>query len=305
MTIEDYRASVVAVPPIALSDDLQVAREANAGLVRHIEKGGVRTLLYGGNANLYNFDLGRYADALAMMDDAASPSINIITSVGPDFGKLSDQLPVVERSAVRNVMLLPMTFPVDAGGLLRGIRFAADRLGFGVILYIKRENYLSPDLLAELAADGSVAFVKYAVERKEPSDDAYLDAILSAIGRDIVASGMGEAPIADHIGKRGLATFTSGAVCIAPAASNRLLALYREGRLEEAQQAAEPFLAFERLRARFGGIQVLHDAVTASGIAPMGPQLPMVSGIPAAARKELKLATDKLIDADRIAVLRT
>ena len=178
ITIEDYRASVVAVPPIALSDDLQVAREANTDLVRHIENGGVRTLLYGGNANLYNFDLGRYADALAMMDDAASPSINIITSVGPDFGKLSDQLPVVERSAVRNVMLLPITFPVDAGGLLRGIRFAADRLGFGVILYIKRENYLSPDLLAELAADGSVAFVKYAVERKEPSEDAYLDAIL-------------------------------------------------------------------------------------------------------------------------------
>ncbi len=113
MTPTDYRASVVAVPPIALDEDLEPAHEPNAKLIRHIESGGVKSMLFGGNANLYNFDLGRYGGALALMDATASPSTHVITSVGPDFGKLTDQLPLVERSAIRNVMLLPMTFPVD------------------------------------------------------------------------------------------------------------------------------------------------------------------------------------------------
>jgi dihydrodipicolinate synthase/N-acetylneuraminate lyase len=146
-----------------------------------------------------------------------------------------------------------------------------------------------------------VVFIKYAVERQEPAADAYLDSILSAVGRDILASGMGEAPAADHIGKRGLATFTSRAVCIAPSASNRLLALYRAGRLEDARREAEPFLEFERLRARLGGIQVLNDAVTAAGVAPMGPQLPMISSVPAAAMDKVKEAVNRLKEADRSA----
>ena len=181
MTPTDYRASVVAVPPIALDKDLKPALEPNVQLIRHIESGGVKSVLFGGNANLYNFDLGRYGEALALMDAAASASTHVITSVGPDFGKLTDQLPLVERSAIRNVMLLPMTFPVDSTGLLRGIRSTVDRLGFGIILYIKRDNYISADVLAKAVVDGSVVFVKYAVEREEPAADPYLE--LDPLGR--------------------------------------------------------------------------------------------------------------------------
>jgi len=46
----DFQSSVVAVPPIALTESLDIASEANAALVRHIERGGVDILLYGGNA---------------------------------------------------------------------------------------------------------------------------------------------------------------------------------------------------------------------------------------------------------------
>jgi hypothetical protein len=41
MTLTDYRASVVAVPPIALSEDREVAQEPNLKLIRHIESGGI------------------------------------------------------------------------------------------------------------------------------------------------------------------------------------------------------------------------------------------------------------------------
>lgn len=272
----DFKRSVVAVPPIALHADLGVNVEANAALVRHILAGGVDILLYGGNANLYHFGLAAYAEALAMMR-AVGERAGIITSIGPDFGKMLDQAPLVERSGLRNVMLLPVAFPSDSHGVGDGIRRIAARLGFGVILYLKRDMYIRPEVLEKLVAEGAVRFVKYAVERPDPADDPYLDAVLAAIGRDLVASGMGETPVADHVGRRAVATYTSGAVCIAPAAALDLLALYRAGRLVEAEAAIQPFLAFERIRAQLGGIQVLHSGITASGIADMGPMMPMVS----------------------------
>ncbi len=272
----DFKGSVVAVPPIALNADLSVNVEANAALVRHIVAGGVDILLYGGNANLYHFGLAAYEEALAMMQ-AVDARARIITSIGPDFGKMLDQAPLLERSGIRNVMLLPVAFPSDSHGVGDGIRRIAARLGFGVILYLKRDMYVRPEVLQKLVAEGAVRFVKYAVERPDPAEDAYLDAVLAAIGRDLVASGMGETPVADHIGRRGVATYTSGAVCIAPAAAMEVLALYRAGRQAEADAAIQPFLAFERIRAQLGGIQVLHSGITTSGIADMGPMMPMVS----------------------------
>lgn len=276
LTPADFKTSVVAVPPIALNGNLKVALEPNLALMRHILAGGVDILLYGGNANLYHFGFADYADALAMME-VAPQGARVITSIGPDYGKMLDQAPLIERSAIRNVMLLPVAFPADSHGTSDGIRRIADRLGFGVIVYLKRENYVRPEVLEKLVAEGAVRFVKYAVERPDPSNDAYLDAVLAAVGSDRVASGMGETPIIDHYGRRRLATWTSGAVCIAPAAAMALQAKLRAGDLEGAELAIQPFLDFERVRAQLGGIQVLHSGITASGIADMGPMMPMVS----------------------------
>jgi dihydrodipicolinate synthase/N-acetylneuraminate lyase len=208
---------------------------------------------------------------------------------------------VVERSAVRNVMLLPAAFPSDTHGVMVGAREAAQRLGFGVILYIKRENYVKPETLEKLIAEGTVVFVKYAVERPDPENDAYLDAIVAAAGKDLVASGMGETPVPDHIGRRALATFTSGAVCIAPTAANALLKLYRGGASEEAARTIEPFMAFERLRTRLGGIQVLHAAVAAAGVADTGPLLPMISNVKAQFLDEVRTVTEALVASEKAA----
>lgn len=297
----DFATSVVAVPPIALTKDYHVSEPENRALVRHIENGGVTILLYGGNANLYHFGLERYADALAMMTAAASEKTRIITSLGPDFGKMLDQAPLVERSGLRNVMLLPTAFPADSNGVANGARRIADRLGFGVILYLKRDAYVAPDTLGSLVADGTVRFIKYAVERQDPATDAYLDAVIAAVGLANIASGMGETPIADHIGARKLPTFTSGAICIAPAAAMRLLALYKAGRHDEALALSQPFLEFERVRSRIGGLQVLHDAVTVSGIADMGPLMPMVSNVPAASLPAVRAVMEGLLQAESLA----
>jgi dihydrodipicolinate synthase/N-acetylneuraminate lyase len=296
----DFAGTVVAVPPIALDTDMQVNGEANAALARHILAGGVDILLYGGNANLYHYASSAYEQALGMMT-ALDGRARIVTSIGPDFGKMMEQAPAVERSGIKNVMLLPVAFPADSHGVGAGVRRIAERLGFGVILYLKRDGYVRPETLAELVAEGAVRFVKYAVERPDPADDGYLDDVLAAIGKDLVASGMGETPIADHIRVRALTTYTSGAVCIAPAAAMRLLNLYRGARRSEADAAIQPFLAFEQLRARLGGIQVLHDAVTASGIADMGPLMPMVSNIQSRFMEEVRASATTLVAAEAAA----
>jgi hypothetical protein len=46
---------------------------------------------------------------------------------------------------------------------------------------------------------------------------------------------------------------------------------------------------------------VLHDAVTAAADAPMGPQLPMISSVPAAAMEKVKEVVNRLKEADRSA----
>ncbi|MCT8990396.1 dihydrodipicolinate synthase family protein [Chelativorans sp. SCAU2101] len=279
LELADFRKSVVAVPPVAWTESLELNPAANAALVRHIEAGGISILLYGGNANLYHIDLGRFRALLDLLRETAGPSTAVIPSIGPDFGKMLDQAPIVRDKGFSDVMVLPTAFPARAAGIERGVGLVAEALGFGVILYIKQNNYIEPDQLERMVKAGSVRFVKYAVERANPEGDTYLSDIVAAIGAERVASGMGERPIHSHLMTYGLATYTSGAVCIAPAAALATLHAYRAGDLETAERLRAPFLEFERQRAEIDGFGVMHDAVTLSGIADMGPILPLLANI--------------------------
>ena len=50
-TAPDLARSVIAVPPLARFPNLELNSAANRALIRHLQEGGVTTLLYGGNAN--------------------------------------------------------------------------------------------------------------------------------------------------------------------------------------------------------------------------------------------------------------
>jgi hypothetical protein len=60
----DLSRSVLAVPPLARNGDLTLNREASVAMIRHLERGGVSTLLYGGDANLYNIGMLAHDAAL-------------------------------------------------------------------------------------------------------------------------------------------------------------------------------------------------------------------------------------------------
>lgn len=298
LTAADYSASVVAVPPIALTGDGRVDMAANARIMQHIVDGGISVLLYGGNANLYHFGTALYREAVEGLHAISPVGGNILFSVGPDFGRALEQTDELRRMGVKNIMLLPTAFPSSPAGVAEGACRIAEALGHGIVLYIRREHYIDPDTLAALIEAGTLSFVKYAVERPDAADDAYLDALLRAVPARLIASGMGETPILDHIGRRRLATFTSGAACIAPRTVGKLLAWLRAGRLDEAAHAAAPFLEFERLRSRFGGIAMLHDAVALAGIADTGPMLPMLANLDAAARAAIAPSVQALLAAE-------
>src|SRR6185437_604744 len=160
--------------------------------IRHIEAGGVSILLHGGNANFYHIDLGRFRAMLDILANGTAPQTGVVPSIGPDFGKMLDQAPILRESRIRDVMVLPTGFPADSAGIERGLREVVQALGFSVVMYVKRDAYIEPDRLAGLVRDGVVRFVKYAVEREKPEQDAYLASLIAAIGADTIDSGMGE-----------------------------------------------------------------------------------------------------------------
>ena len=279
VTAADLSRSVIAVPPLARHGDLTLNTAANATLIRHLEGGGVSTLLYGGNANFYNIGLYEYASILDFLEQTAQSTTWVIPSVGPDFGKLLDQARVLRTRAFPTAMVLPLTFPATAEGSERGIRIFAESYGRPVIVYLKSETFLAPAQVSRLVSTGVVAAVKYAVVRSDPAKDDYLRELLDSVDASLVVSGIGERPAISHMRNFGLAGFTSGSVCIAPRGSARMLAALKAGDWTAADEIRRAYLPLEDLRDAHSPLRVLHEAVTLAGIADMGPILPHLSNI--------------------------
>jgi dihydrodipicolinate synthase/N-acetylneuraminate lyase len=290
VTPTDLASSVIAVPPLARHRDLTISNADNRALIQYLEEGGVRTLLYGGNANLYNIGASELPELLDMLEQEAGEDTWVIPSVGPDYGKLMDQLEVLKGRDFPTVMILPLGFPATGDGLTTGIRRFAEALGKPVIVYIKNDGYLEPLQVAALADDGLVAAIKYATVRKDPGEDPYLRKLIDVVDRQIIVSGIGERPAIVHLRNFGLNGFTSGSVCVAPNSSMKILALCKAHRWEEAMQERAAFLPLEDCRDSYSPIRVLHDAVTLAGIADMGPMLPMLSNLPESQRGPVRAA---------------
>ena len=93
----EFADSVMAVPPLARRDDASLDADENRKLIAHIEAGGVRTLLYGGNANLYHVAVSEYRELLDLLAESAGPQTRVIPAIGPDFGKMLDQARILAR----------------------------------------------------------------------------------------------------------------------------------------------------------------------------------------------------------------
>lgn len=290
VTAADLAASVFAVPPLARYADLTLNEDANRQLIGYLEAGGVRSLMYGGNANFYNIPVSEYAEVLEFLVDAVGPDTWLIPSFGPDYGKLIDQARILRSSKVPTAMALPMTFPATSDGIETGLRRAAVTMGKPLLLYIKSDNYIAPTAAGRLMKDGSVCAIKYGTVRADPAKDDYLGQLLDHVDPKLVISGIGERPAIVHLRQFGLGGFTSGSVCVAPRGSMAILRAIQRGDWGTAERLREAFLPLEDLRDAISPIRTLHDAVTLAGIVDMGPMLPLLTGLGEAERQRVQPA---------------
>jgi dihydrodipicolinate synthase/N-acetylneuraminate lyase len=291
--------SVMAVPPLARRADYSLDAAENSRLIKHIESGGVRTLLYGGNANLYHVAISEYRELLDMLAEATAPDTRVIPAIGPDYGKMLDQARVLNTTQYRTAMVLPLAGLTTPEGVATGLRRLADIAGMPFTLYIKSEDYVDVETLAALVEDGTLLAIKYAIVRADPAVDTYLRRLLESVPASKVLSGMGERPAVTHTRDFGLAAWTTGSGCIAPRAVMALLRAAKAGEHDEFQRIREHFLPLETLRDDISLIRVLHDAVTLSGIANMGPMLPLLSNTPQHALPAIETAVNALLDYER------
>ncbi len=291
--------SVMAVPPLARAADFSLAEEENVRIVRHLEAGGVRLLLYGGNANLYHVPLSEYEPILALLARIAGPDTLVIPSAGPTYGLLQDQARVLRRFAFPTAMVLPQQGITTSRGVADGIRRFVEAAGIPALLYVKHDGYIEPDDAGALDREGLLSGIKYATVRRDTAADPYLDRLLDRVPAAKVISGIGEQPAIVHVREFGLGGFTSGCVCVAPRLSQRMRAALHRGDEVEAERIRALFGPLEDLRNAINPIRVLHRAVEGAGIAATGPLLPLLTNVEAEHEAAIDAAARTLLAADR------
>jgi dihydrodipicolinate synthase/N-acetylneuraminate lyase len=280
VTFEDLQSSVIAVPPLCRNKDLSLSKAQNSRLIKHMYKGGIRTLLYGGNANLYNIAISEYHSLLRMFQELAPEDMWIVPSVGPMYGTAMDQAKILSEFAFPTAMLLPTLFPSKPAGVATAVRHFVEKSGIKAVLYIKDAGYITPELAAELVNDGVISWIKYAIVEEDPKKDPYLKKLIKLVDPNLIISGIGEQPAIIHMRDFGVAGFTAGCVCVAPSRSTALLKAILKKDYDAAEAIREEFVGLEDLRNAHSPILVLHHAVELAGIAGTGPVLPLLTELP-------------------------
>lgn len=280
ITYDDLRSSVISVPPLARKADLSLNDAENTRLIKHLEAGGVRTFLFGGNANLYNIAVSEYAKLLEYLACAVAETSIVVPSVGPFYGNIIDQADILKSFKFPTAMILPTLFPAKPAGIQTAVRHFVERSGIPAVLYIKDEGYMPPEAAAQLVDEGLISWIKYAIVKEDPAVDPYLTKLIEQVDRKLIVSGIGEQPAIVHLRDFGITGFTSGCVCVAPALSMKCMAAIHRGDYAEAEAIRAQFEPLEDQRNSHGPIPVLHHAVQLAGVADTGPFLPLLAPLP-------------------------
>ena len=295
-TLADLNSSVISVPPLCRDTSLKVSAAENAKLIRHIEAGGVSTLLYGGNANFYNLAPSEFADTLDMLAAQAAPDSWVVPSVGPYFGTMMDQAAALATRKFPTAMILPTIAVSSPEGVRVAVMKFVERAGIPAVLYVKDEKYVTVEVVKSLVAAGVVSWIKYAVVRKDTAEDPLLRGIMDNVDPALIVSGIGEQPILTHWKTFGVRAFTSGCVCVAPRRSQEMLHAMQHGDFAKAEAIRERFNSLESLRNAHGPIPVLHRAVALAGIADTGPHLPLLAKLDPQLESPIQAAAKGLLE---------
>lgn len=295
ITTADLQNSVISVPPMCRDSNFKANAAENAKLIRHIESGGVSTLLYGGNANFYNIALSEYEAVLDQLEAAAGPDTLVVPSVGPYFGTAMDQAAILARKNFPTAMLLPTVAVSTPEGVRAAVLKIVETFGRPIVLYIKDAGYVTLDVVKALVDAGAISWIKYAAVRPDPADDDLLEGLMQTVDPALVVSGIGEQPAITHWQKFGVRAFTSGCVCVAPRRSQEMLRAMQAGDFDRAEAIRGKFDILESLRNAYGPIPVLHHALAKAGIADTGPALPLMRDLDGELQETIAPAARELL----------
>jgi dihydrodipicolinate synthase/N-acetylneuraminate lyase len=309
VTLEEGHG-VFAVPPLVRRSNHRrvLDDEQNNLIVRHILEGGITRFIYGGNAFLYHATLAEYEQLLEWLN-AFADDLWAIPSAGPSYGRAMDQARLLRKYRFPCVMMLPCNDPRDVAGLERGYREVAEAANTKLMVYLKEEDNLGADkeagleMIARLVADGVCVGIKYAVVRRNPAADAYLNALLEQVDRRLVVSGIGERPAVTHLRDWQLPGFTTGSGCIAPRLSQLLLEACAQGDFGRAETLRAQFMPLEDLRDAWNPAKVLHFATALAGIAETGAVPPYLSALSAEQQEKLAPVARALVGQNASAVI--
>lgn len=295
MTAETLRRSVVSVPPLARHADLSFNKEENLKMIRHLEAGGISSLLYGGNANFYHIRLSEFESLLSELAELAGPDSLVIPSVGPSYGMMMDQAKIVAKTDYPTVMILPQQGITTSAGVATGIRHFVEAAGKPALLYIKFDGYLDVADVRKLVDDKLISVIKYATVRTDTSQDDYLTKLVDVVDPKQIMSGIGEQPAIIHLRDFKLGGFTSGCVCVAPKLSMDMMHAIHAGEYDKAESIRQTFEPLEDLRNGINPIRVLHEAVRLAGISNTGPALPLLSNLESEHHAAVEKAAKELL----------
>jgi dihydrodipicolinate synthase/N-acetylneuraminate lyase len=298
LTSERLSSSVLAVPPLCRNADFTLNEPENAKVIRHIESGGIRTLLYGGNANFYHIATSEFDVLFDMLARLAGADTLVIPSVAPTFGTMMDQAKIIRRHKFPTVMVLPLVGSTTSRGVEAGIRKFVDAAGVPALLYIKNDGYVEVGEVARLAESKAISGIKYAVVRTDTASDPYLRKLCNHVDRKMIVSGIGEQPAITHLRDFKLAGFTSGVICIAPRISFKMLEAMRIGDWAAAEKLRAVCKPLEELRNAINPVRVLHEAARLASIANTGPMLPLLSNLDEAEHPRVRDAALALLRAN-------
>jgi len=294
LATETIARSVWAVPSLARSSDGSLNRQENERIIRHIEQGGITTLLYGGNAIFYHLTLKEYRTALELISELAAEKTLVIPAVGPAYGTMMDQADILRDFEFPTAMVLPQRDVITSAGFATGVRHLSEKLGKPIVLYLKYDGVMTADDAASLVNDGVISAIKYAVVRDDYTKDSYLSGLTSKIDTKLILSGLGDQPAIVHMQDFGLGGFTTGCGCVFPQLSRDLLLAIQAGNWDEAETIREKFLPLEQLRDSLGPITILHRATELAGIAQTGPVSPLLSEPNASIREKIAASIEQI-----------
>jgi dihydrodipicolinate synthase/N-acetylneuraminate lyase len=251
----------------------------NTKLIRHIEGGGIRTLLYGGNANFYHIPLSEYDQTIGYLEQAAGADTLMIPSVSCLWGSMMDQAALVRKHKFPTVMVLPFVGLTTSRGVENGIRRFVDAAGIPALLYLKNDGYMEVEEVKRLAESGVISGIKYAIVRQDAANDPYLKSLCDQVDKRLIISGLGEQPAIIHLRDFKLPGFTAGVINIAPRLFTIMLQAMRAKDWEKAERIRLICKPLEDLRNLISPVRVLHEAVRLAGIANTGPLLPLLSNL--------------------------